>query len=61
VKLVGLNMNKILLKIFNLPWFVWKKFWLLVWDISETTYIPLGIFAPWVFSQMIGCKYRKIR
>lgn len=34
---------------------LWRWVWGKVWWLSETTKIPLGRFAPWVFHQMIGC------
>ncbi len=34
---------------------LWQWTWCKVWWLSETTKIPLGRFAPWVFHQMIGC------
>lgn len=41
--------------------FLWRKFWVFVWDISEFFEISLGKAAPWVFEQMIGSKGKLIR
>lgn len=40
---------------------IWKHVWGLVWDLSEYLKIPLGNFAPWVFSQAIGYKYKRVK
>lgn len=40
---------------------LWQKLWSVVWNISESTGIGLGRFAPWVFHQMIGCDHEAKR
>ncbi|WP_319925537.1 hypothetical protein [Xenorhabdus littoralis] len=37
--------------------YLWRWAWLQVWNFSEWSGIGLGRFAPWVFHQMIGCKF----
>ncbi|WCI99756.1 hypothetical protein [Klebsiella phage BUCT_49532] len=36
-----------------------RKFWYVVWQISEMSGIPLGKCAPWVFEQWTGLKGEK--
>lgn len=37
---------------------LWRSLWAAVWNLSESTGIGLGRFAPWVFHQMIGCDHK---
>ena len=39
---------------------LWKTLWWFVWEFTETFNVPLGKLAPWTFSQMTGCKRRRI-
>lgn len=36
-----------------------KSIWWWIWEISEDFHIPLGRFAPYVFSKKIGYKGKK--
>ena len=38
-----------------------KLFYKIIWELSETSGIPLGRFAPYVFGKMIGSKGKLIK
>lgn len=40
---------------------IWRFVWSMVWEISETLGIGLGKMAPWVFSQIIRKREKKIK
>lgn len=52
-----------LFNVFNRKSFLnpWQLFWGLIWEISETTRIGLGRFAPFVFVQAMGHKGKEIQ
>lgn len=51
---------KIKLQDFFFEYNPWQAIWLLIWNISEYSHFGLGRFAPWIFSQMIGSRRKKI-
>ena len=38
----------------------WILFWGLMWNIAGWLGFSFGRFAPWIFSQAIGCKRKRI-
>jgi hypothetical protein len=40
--------------------YIWRIFWCIIWDYSEFFNVDLGRFAPWIFAQKIGAKYKRV-